>query len=307
MSGMPLGVVIVVADSGPLLHACVEALLGPARTPNAATLDVVVVDNASHDGEPQALAAARVTDARLRVLRNASNRGFGPACNQGAAQAHGDALLFLNPDCRIDAAALAALRALAAAHPEAGVIGVHVRSPDGRSERAMRRRAPHLWRSLSSLTGLARFGARWPWLHGIESPPPGAATSFEPVDAVSGACLYVPRAVFDAVGGFDEGYFLHCEDLDLCARVREAGHCVGFAADIAAVHAQGSSSRRRPVFVAWHKHRGMWRYFRRHDPAARHWLLRALVATGIALHFALYLPLLIWRGWRARRGVSDRR
>ena len=113
---------------------------------------------------------------------------------------------------------------------------------------------------------------------------------------------YLPRRDADyAVGGFDEGYFLHCEDLDLCRRVRDAGHVVLLAGDVSVLHAGGGSSRRRPLFVSWHKHRGMWRWFRRFDPAARHPLLVPVVWIGLWAHFALTAPRLAWSGWRARR------
>lgn len=136
-----------------------------------------------------------------------------------------------------------------------------------------------------SMSGLARFETRWPTLAGVEMPPRRAASGVENVDAVSGACMTVRRRAFEAIGGFDEAYFLHAEDLDLCRRIRASGRCVAVAHDLCVRHAQGSSSRRRPLFVARHKHRGMWRYFRTFDPAARNPLLRAAVWSGIWAHF----------------------
>ena len=97
-------------------------------------------------------------------------------------------------------------------------------------------------------------------------------TTAEPlqrVDAVSGALMLMPRALFDAVDGFDEGYRLHAEDLDLCRRAREAGAVVAVANDVRVVHVRGVSSRSRPVFVEWHKHRGLWRYFRKFEAPRR--------------------------------------
>jgi GT2 family glycosyltransferase len=131
-------------------------------------------------------------------------------------------------------------------------------------------------------------------------PAAPASDDLETVEAVSGACMALPRSAFERLGGFDEAYFLHVEDLDLCRRVRDAGLRVAIAAAIRVVHAQGSSSRRRPVFVARHKHRGMWRYFRTFDPAARNPLLRGLVWCGLWTHFALQVPLLCVRTLRSR-------
>ena len=114
-------------------------------------------------------------------------------------------------------------------------------------------------------------------------------------EAVSGALMLLPRRVFDLLDGFDEGYFLHCEDLDLCRRVRDAGFRVVLAGHVHVLHGKGGSSRHRPVFVSWHKHRGMWRWFRKFDPDARRPLLAALVWLGIWAHFALKLPGQLWR------------
>ena len=75
--------------------------------------------------------------------------------------------------------------------------------------------------------------------------------------------MLLPRVLFERVHGFDKGYRLHAEDLDLCRRVRETGGVVACANDVAVVHVRGVSSRSRPVFVEWHKHRGLWRYYRK--------------------------------------------
>ncbi|MEP6941023.1 MAG: glycosyltransferase family 2 protein, partial [Rudaea sp.] len=129
---------------------------------------------------------------------------------------------------------------------------------------------------------------------GVELRTPAIAR-VEDVDAISGALILMSRDAFERVGGFDEGYFLHCEDLDLCRRVRDAGYRVVCASEIRVLHAKGGSSRQRPVFVAWHKHRGMWRWFNKFDPAARNPLLRVFVWSGIWFAFVARLPLLAGR------------
>jgi len=133
---------------------------------------------------------------------------------------------------------------------------------------------------------------------GVEMPQADGVASVEAVDAVSGALMLLPRTVFERIGGFDEGYFLHCEDLDLCRRARDAGWRAVCARELRVVHAKGGSSRHRPVFVAWHKHRSMWRWFTKFDPVARNSALRALVWCGIWAAFAARVPLLLLR--RAR-------
>jgi GT2 family glycosyltransferase len=281
-------VVVVAADSGPLLRSAVSSALA-----STARVEVILVDNASRDGEIERVRAAHADDARLRVLRNESNLGFGPACTRGAALASGDVLVFLNPDSELPADALATARTMLAASGDIGLLGVDVRNADGSSARGNRRRAPMLRRALMSMSGLARFELRWPALAGVEMPDSAVEpVPIEDVDAVSGACMILLRAVFERLQGFDEGYFLHVEDLDLCKRVRDAGYRVTLTHALHVRHMQGSSSRHRPVFVARHKHHGMWRYFNKFDPAARNPLLRALVWLGLWAHFAVSAPLL---------------
>ncbi len=278
-------VIVVTADSGPIAVQCIDRLLT-----STVPIELVVVDNASCDDQIEHIQSRFGADARLRVLRNSANLGFGPACNQAANLAHGDWLLILNPDCLVEPDTIARLREVAASLPQSGILGVRAVSPDGRGDRASRRRDPSLRRALCSLSGLARFERRWPALSGVEMPALAEHVDTEVVDAVSGACLFVRRNAFERIGGFDEGYFLHCEDLDLCRRTRDAGFDVIHVSSITLRHEQGSSSHRRPLFVSRHKHRGMWRYFCNFDRAAKHPILRGLVWCGIWLHFATLAP-----------------
>lgn len=286
-------IVVVAADSGTDLRVCIDRALS-----SSVPVEVIVSDNASADGSIAAVAAAWAGDARLRIVHNGKNLGFGGGCNRGAALARGDMLLFLNPDCWLEADTLARLRAFT--EPCTGVIGAGILGTNGDPEPASRRRDPLLRRALASLSGLARFESRWPALAGANLPRSEPAPAFEEVDAVSGALMLIPRAAFARVGGFDEGYFLHCEDLDLCRRVRDAGLRVACANDVRVVHVKGTSSRSRPFFVARHKHRGMWRWFVKFDPAARNPGLRVLVWCGLWTHFAASLPRYAWQALRQR-------
>ena len=116
------------------------------------------------------------------------------------------------------------------------------------------------------------------------------------VDAVSGALMVVPRALFERVGGFDAGYRLHAEDLDLCRRVRAAGAAVACANDVRVVHVRGVSSRTRPWFVEWHKHRGLWRYYRIFDAAGHGAMTRAAVFAMVWGRFPFALLRALRRG-----------
>ena len=198
-----------------------------------------------------------------------------------------------------------------------GLLGTNIIDLHGKIEPASRRRDPTLRRALMSLSGLAHFEPHWPELAGVNmlrhTRPPGVdsalagAMPVEEVEAVSGAFMLIRRAVFDRIGAFDEGYFLHCEDLDLCRRVRDLGFRVVCANDVSVVHLKGTSGRKRPFFVARHKHRGMWRWFVKFDPAARNPLLRALVWCGLWAHFVLLTPRYAYLALRSRVGAAVRR
>jgi len=290
-------VVIVACDSGALLGECVASVLD-SSTP----FEVIVSDNASGDGSIDALESRWVGDLRLRVLRNGANLGFAVGCNRGAADARGDVLLFLNPDCRVQADTIARLRAQVDART--GVLGANIVGLDGRAEPASRRRDPTLRRALLTASGLARWGSRWPALRGTNLAEAGGTDAIEEVECVSGALMLLTRAGFEQIGGFDDGYFLHFEDVDLCHRARDAGLRVACARAVRVTHVKGTSSRTRPFFVAFHKHRGMWRWFTKFDPAARNPLLRGLVWCGIWLHYAAMTPLYGLRWLRARVSAS---
>ncbi|HET7662290.1 MAG TPA: glycosyltransferase family 2 protein [Rhodanobacteraceae bacterium] len=279
-----LSILIVAADSGSSLADCVRRAL-------ACTVvgEVLVLDNASTDGMPEAIEREHVDDPRVKVVRNGSNLGFGAAMNRGAALARGDHLLLLNPDCLLAVGDVEKLLETLSNEPRAGLVGAVVCDADGTPDPASRRRDPLLRRSLNTLTGRASREADDPRCEGIPAPGP-MPDGVEEEEAVSGALMLMPREVFGKLGGFDEGYFLHCEDLDLCRRVRDAGYRVLLDGRVHVAHAKGGSSRHRPIFVSRHKHRGMWRWFRKFDPAARGPAVAVAVWCGIWLHFLVGIP-----------------
>ena len=279
-----LSVLVVAHDSGADLARCAASVLA-----QDVALELLLVDNASRDGSLQALPP----DPRLRLLLNPDNRGFGRACNQGAELARADTLLFLNPDCVLPDGALATLLATLRADPALGILGAQLLDADGSEQAASRRSDPTPLRALRSALGLRAQAPALP-------PRAGQPSAPVPVDAISGALMLLPRRAFDALQGFDEGYVLHCEDLDLCRRARLAGYTVAFTPAVRVPHAKGSSSRRRPVWVEWQKHRGMWRYFRHFDAARTPRLLHPLLWLGLWAHFALAAPRAAWRALRHR-------
>jgi GT2 family glycosyltransferase len=251
--------------------------------------ELLIVDNASTDGCTAALLAH--ADPRVRVLRQHENLGFGRAMNLGVAASQAPWLLLVNPDCELPPTALARLREQAGAAELAplGVLSAQLCFADGRLEPASLRLDPTPLRVLIQLSGLWRMGLQGIW----QRPHAG----LNEVQACSGALMLLPRAAFAAVQGFDPGYFLHAEDLDLCRRLRGAGLRVWVDADLRVLHHKGGSSAQR-LTVLRHKQRGLLRYFEQHE--ARHCgVLGSACIRGIAkLLFAVQALILRLRGQR---------
>jgi GT2 family glycosyltransferase len=232
-----------------------------------------VIDNASGDDTVAIVQRHAAADARLRFVANPDNPGFAVACNQGAAAlddvAEATWLAFVNPDCLVEADTLARLRQHDRQLDGNALLGADLVGEDGVRDAAARRRDPDFVAMLRR-PAAARLGVAF-----------DPQRSLQRVEAVSGALLLLPRILFERIGGFDPGYRLHAEDLDLCRRVREAGAVVAVANDVRVVHVRGVSSRARPLFVEWHKHRGFWRYFRKFEASRRGVLARGAVFAMI--------------------------
>ena len=266
MQALPLSVIIVNHNAGPLLSECVRAVQGQA------VREVIVVDNGSTDGSLELL-RERADPAALGIVETGRNLGFAAACNIGLRAATQPFLLFLNPDGIPAPGSLARLLQVLEQHPAAGMVGGLLLNPDGTEQRGGRRAIPTPGQVLMR----RKFN-----LHG--TPLPSQPT---PVEAISGALMLVRREAMQAVGPWDEGYFLHCEDLDWCLRFRQKGWDILFVPDAPVVHYQGTCSRARPLFVEWHKHRGMLRFYRKFSSQPSSGLLMGLVALGVWLRFGL--------------------
>ena len=274
-----VSVVIVNHNAGRLLGDCLEAALAEAD-------EVILVDNASEPEPLDAVLRRFAGHRRLDVIRSPVNTGFAAGCNLGARRGTQPAILFLNPDCILAPGSLAAMCRELNADPRVGMVGGRLTDEDGVEQGGARRSVPTPWRSFVRGFGLGRLGRRWPrlfsdfYLH--HQPLPATAID---VEAISGACTLVKRAAADEVGPWDEGFFVHCEDLDWCMRFRVAGWRIRFVPDAPAVHHLGMCGRARPLFVEWHKHRGMVRFYRKHFRHQYPLGLMALVIAGVWLRF----------------------
>lgn len=273
--------VVVTHRSG----STIDASLARLRAADGVT-QIRVVDNASDDATLGIVQRHASLDPRVRFIGNPDNPGFAVACNQGARAADASWIAFVNPDCLVEADTLARLHAHAEALGAPCLLGTELVGEDGVRDPAARRRDPDFVAMLRDPRARAL------------AVPRDRAQALQRVEAISGALMLMPRVLFVRIDGFDPGYRLHAEDLDLCRRAREAGAVIAVANDIEVLHVRGVSSRSRPVFVEWHKHRGLWRYFQRFEAGQRSWLQRVAVWSMIWARF----PLVVLRRAAASGG-----
>lgn len=258
-SAAVVSVIIVTHNSLPALTQCLRSL-PPAM--GGLVWHLVVVDNASTDGSAEE-ACNRVPPAT--IIRNAKNRGFGAACNQGARVATGEWLLFLNPDVQLDVGSIPRLIEAAKPYERAGLATMRLRFPDA-SFQANCRNFPtiaNILFSRGSLLGRLLWRRFKPAASVYTLPDYQEVT---PVQAVSGTAVAIRRELFLQAGGFDERYFMFMEDTDLSNRLHLHGYSNLFVPQAGAVHGWGEGSRSGHLVRAWYHHQSVWKYFLKYQP-----------------------------------------
>jgi GT2 family glycosyltransferase len=280
-----VSIVMVSYRTGAALWPSLERALA-----DPAVGEVVLVDNGNDAATAAELARRAAATPRLRVLSGHGNVGFAAGCNIGARAAAGRFLLLLNPDCRIAPGSLGALIAAVGAPAAPWVATVRVLDESGAEQRGGRRNEGTPGQCLVEALRLDRWLplAR---LNRNTEPLPAGLTR---VPAISGAFMLMPRATFDLLGGLDEGYFLHVEDLDLCLRLNRCGGAAYFMPSLSCTHVKGTSHA-AALAVERHKLAGFRRFFATHYAASHPWLVREVVWLVLAVG-------LLARGW-----LSDRR
>ena len=268
-------VIMVVYFTGPALAQTLARVL---EDPSVGEL--VIVENGASPDEVAVIDAV-AAKPNVRLVRGQGNVGFARGANLGAANASGDDLIFLNPDAFLEPGCVNALVKALAGGPAPLLIGARVLNPDGHEQRGARRGEVTPFTTLLSLTRLSQKlrGLRGFEIHHESEPAPDAPI---PTPTISGACFAMTREGFKSVGGFDEGFFLHVEDVDLCWRVRQSGGAVMFHPGARVVHL-GSTSLKAPVVVEFWKGLGLARYFRKRAKTPARALLAWLLGPFIVM------------------------
>jgi hypothetical protein len=276
MDGPTLHIVIVNWNSGWQLQECLSSL--EAVSHDAVTLvRVTVVDNDSRDHSADGLTCI----APLTVIRNAENRGFAAACNQGAAGAPADFLLFLNPDTRLMHGSLEGPAGYLQApeHASVAIIGIQLIDSEGKVARNTAR-APTPRSMIGNSIGLDRLLPSVFPCHFVSEWPHDATRT---VDQVMGAFFFVRRAVFEALGGFDERFFVYFEDIDFAVRARELGWSSVYLATAQAFHRGQGTTDAATATRMFYFARSRILYARKH--------FGSLGAVGVALSSLILEPV----------------
>lgn len=260
---------------------------GVTTQPGQISAEVIVVDNASDDGS-----AAMVADRfpQVRLIENNRNVGFALANNQAIAHARGRVLFLLNPDAYVLPGALTALVRFLDKHPQAAAVGPNVLNPDGTWQAAVFR-FPTLWDLfceavfLSVLFPHSRLFARKE-IGGFQR------DRVRQVDWIQGCALAVRRSVWDAVGPFDEGYWMYVEELDWCRRANEQGYRLYFTPDAEVVHYGKRATAKARASVLPLGFRSHFRYFRKFDGPATELAVRAITLVQMGLRATVSIAML---------------
>lgn len=273
---MSVAVVAVTYSPGDSLTHFLDSLRSATNRP----LDVVLSDNGSVDGAPEAAAAARPD---VRFEPTGGNLGYGRAANAGVRLTDAEFVVVANPDVVWAPGSLDELLAAARRWPGGGAFGPLIHTADGAvypSARAL----PSLGRGI----GHALCGWWWPanpWTaaYRVER----SAPTERPAGWLSGSCLLLRRAAFDQVGGFDPSYFMYFEDLDLGERLGRAGWQNVYVPSAVVTHTGGHATSRNAARMAVEHHHSAWRYLSRRYAGWRWAPVRWALHAGLAVRARL--------------------
>jgi N-acetylglucosaminyl-diphospho-decaprenol L-rhamnosyltransferase len=277
--------VVVNYESGALLTECVRSLLADD---SAGPIELVVVDNGSRDSS---VASLHAEFPDVRVVAAPGNVGYARAANLGIASTRAPIVAVFNPDLTIEPGSAKAMLARFDADARLGACGPRVRNLDGTDYPSARRQPPVGLAIAHGALGLIRPGNRFTVRYRGLDADPGEP---RPVDWVSGAAIWLRRTALDAVGGWDERYFMYMEDIDLGWRLRRARWGIAYEPGGAVTHVQGAVTSRHPYRMLAEHHRSAWRFARRRLTGARAVLL-PFAAVFLALRYVVAVTEHAWR------------
>lgn len=274
-----ISVIIVNYNAGKTLVDCISSVINHVD-------EIVIADNTSVDDSLKSVENFFSDSPKLHIIRNSDNLGFAKACNIGYRISSGTSILFLNPDCILEPDTVELLNHCLRSDAAIGMVGGLILNEDGSEQAGGRRMIPTPLSSITRAFGLSWLSVRYPLifpdfnLH--KQPLPDSPTG---VEAISGSCMLVKKSALEDVGLLDESYFMHCEDLDWCMRFRQNGWKILFVPEAKVLHHKGTCSISRPIFVEWHKHKGMIRFYHKFFQDQYPRVLMGLVTVTVWMRF----------------------
>lgn len=270
MTQVTTSVVVVTYHTGPALWLAIQSVLDQADCH-----ELVIVDNGNFPDVVQRLQIIAQGDARMKLISGHGNIGFAKACNLGVKSTSGDYILLLNPDCILPPDALVNTVDALRGNPQAMLAGCLLVNPDGSEQRGGRRNLLTPENAIRESLGLK---SATPLNLSETSATPA---SVQEVPAVSGAFMCISVNDYRAIGGMDEQYFLHMEDMDFCLRIQRRGRKIIFVPQVRVLHFR-STSRVGNSFVEWQKAKSFMRYINLHFKQQNNIAARMVICAGIA-------------------------
>jgi len=263
--------------------------------------EIIIVDNNSPKGDGKRLSKTFSGIEQVIVILAEANLGFPKACNIAANQAHGELLLFLNPDTIITKDALMGLLSVLISDETYGLVGPQIIGVDGHIQLSAATRITPWTIFLGGpwLFRLANIFGYNPKIVGHCYSMPEHKKQLFP-DWVVGACLLVRRHVFTKIKGFDEQFFMYYEETDLCLRIKNAGYKVVYDPSVSIVHFGGKASSQVPLATAKRRAKSEFIYFRKHyglKTAYTHLMLNFMGNLGKGI---LITPLGLSKKYRSK-------
>jgi GT2 family glycosyltransferase len=253
---MQLSIVIICWNDLKVIVDCLQSIF---EETHALDLDVIVSDNGSTDGSVEFI---RRTFPQVRIVENAANLGYAKGNNAGIRVAIGKYVLILNPDTIIRDRALEKLVTFAEQHPEAGAFGCCVLNPDGSFQNPAKPLPTLLGYFLSAI--YLRWPARISKRLETDVYQGWDGRSEREIGFQSGCCVMFRADVLHALEGFDERFFYHYEETDLCYRVWKSGHSILYFPEAEITHLGGQSVGKFPIRFALETYRGGYRFFHKY-------------------------------------------
>lgn len=272
-----ISAIVVSYNTGETLFQCLEAL---QNDPDV--VEIILVNNGNPVEVLERVEDAYGASGKIRIIGGGQNRGFASGVNLGAASASGDRLLVINPDAVLQPGSLAALETAITGAAEPAIVGGKIFGTDGIEQRGGRRRRLTMRSAAATFLGLSWLRAVNPAFVNINRNAEPEPTGPVPMDAVSGALMYMSASSFRRLGGFDEGYFMHVEDLDLCRRAEADGGSVIYTPHASALHF-GATSDAPSLFVEKHKGAGFNHYFRKYAETPSEKIFASMLGPAISI------------------------